>query len=244
MCGVCGCSQQEHQHEHPHAHDHQQIIAVERNILATNEKFAEQNATLFQQQQILALNLLSSPGSGKTSLLEKTILKLKQAINIAVIEGDQYSDRDAERIRRCQVPTEQVNTGKTCHLDAHHIAHAMDHLQFKRGILMIENVGNLVCPALFPLGEHYKVVLLSVTEGEDKPVKYQEMFAQADVLIINKIDLLPYVDFDVEAAIAYAKKLSPQLKVFQLSVKSGEGIEEWYQWLQQSWQASINALTA
>ncbi|MEM9242826.1 MAG: hydrogenase nickel incorporation protein HypB [Pseudomonadota bacterium] len=235
MCGICGCSQHDEHSHHVHHHD-ENIIKVEQNILATNQRYAEDNAAAFKRQGVLALNLLSSPGSGKTSLLEKTIMALKNDIPFAVIEGDQYSSRDADRIRRCQVPTEQINTGKTCHLDAHHIAHAADHLQFSNGILMIENVGNLVCPALFALGEAFKIVILSTTEGEDKPLKYQEMFAQADLLLINKIDLLPYLDFNVDNAINYARQLAPQVTILQLSVKTGAGMTDWYHWLQQHWQ--------
>lgn len=176
------------------------------------------------EQGILALNLVSSPGSGKTELLVKTIELLRQELPIAVIEGDQQTANDAERIRAAGVKAMQVNTGKGCHLDVHMVGHALQDLQPEQGsMLFIENVGNLVCPAAFDLGEAHKVAILSVTEGEDKPVKYPDMFIASELMIVNKIDLLPYLDFDVGQCIAYARQVNPGIKVLQLSAKTGAG---------------------
>lgn len=222
MCGTCGCSE-------PVVAT--KVVEVEQDIMAHNQQFAEQNRQLFSQQNVIAMNLVSSPGSGKTSLLEKTLPLLD--INQAVIEGDQYTERDAERIRRCQVDAIQINTGKSCHLDAHQIGHAFEKLDLYNGILWVENVGNLICPALFDVGEQYRIVVLSVTEGDDKPIKYQEMFSQADCIIINKIDLLPYVDFNLDACKQTISQLSPNAAIFCLSVRSGEGMPEWLNWLKE-----------
>jgi len=178
------------------------------------------------------LNLLSSPGSGKTTLLAQTISDLKESINMAVIEGDQQTANDAERIRATGVKAVQINTGKGCHLDAHMIAHALQKLQPQDdSLLFIENVGNLVCPASFDLGEAYKVVILSVTEGEDKPLKYPDMFHAADMLIINKIDLLPYLDFDLQQCINHARRVNPEIEILELSATKGEGLAQWYDWI-------------
>jgi len=175
---------------------------------------------------------VSSPGSGKTSLLARTIEALRGELPIAVIEGDQQTANDAERIRAAGAPAVQINTGKGCHLDAHMVGHAAHDLPLADGgLLLIENVGNLVCPAAFDLGEAHKVVVLSVTEGEDKPVKYPDMFAAADVLLLNKIDLLPHVDFDVARALAYARQVNPGIRVFELSARSGQGLAAWLDWL-------------
>lgn len=192
------------------------------------------------EQGILALNLVSSPGSGKTELLVKTIELLRQELPIAVIEGDQQTANDAERIRAAGVKAMQVNTGKGCHLDAHMVGHALQDLQPEQGsMLFIENVGNLVCPAAFDLGEAHKVAILSVTEGEDKPVKYPDMFIASELMIVNKIDLLPYLDFDVEQCIAYARQVNPGIKVLQLSAKTGAGMAAWLQWLKASRQLAV-----
>jgi hydrogenase nickel incorporation protein HypB len=180
----------------------------------------------------LAVNLVSSPGSGKTTLLEQTVTAMADRIPLAVIEGDLQTSRDAERIRATGVPAVQVNTGSGCHLDAHMVQHALEELQPpKNSIVFIENVGNLVCPALFDLGEHLKAVIVSVTEGDDKPVKYPTMFHQARVCIINKIDLLPHVTFDVEACKDFARKINPELTFFEMSALRGDGMDDWIEWL-------------
>ncbi|NVO00228.1 MAG: hydrogenase nickel incorporation protein HypB, partial [Geobacteraceae bacterium] len=181
---------------------------------------------------IFALNLVSSPGSGKTTILERTLRDLTGTLKCAVIEGDQQTDNDAMRIAATGVPVKQINTGAGCHLDAHMVGHALEELPVDGlDILFIENVGNLVCPATFDLGEAHKVVVLSVTEGEDKPLKYPQMFHAADVMLLNKVDLLPYLDFDVEKCLEMARRVSPGIRIFQLSAKSGEGMDEWYGWL-------------
>jgi hydrogenase nickel incorporation protein HypB len=209
------------------------MVRIEQDILGKNNAYAESNRKLFEAQGILALNLVSSPGSGKTSLLTATIERLRGRYPVSVIEGDQQTSNDAERIRATGVPAVQVNTGKGCHLDAHMIGHAVQHLKLEgRGLLLIENVGNLVCPSAFDLGEAHKVVILSVTEGEDKPLKYPDMFNASDLMILNKIDLLPYVDFDVERCIEYARRINPKLEVLQVSARTGEGMDAWLNWLQ------------
>jgi hydrogenase nickel incorporation protein HypB len=183
---------------------------------------------------------VSSPGSGKTSLLTKTIELLKAELAISVIEGDQQTSNDAERIRATGVKAVQINTGKGCHLDAHGIGHALESLAPEdNSLLFIENVGNLVCPSAFDLGEAHKVVILSVTEGEDKPLKYPDMFAAADMMLLNKIDLLPYVDFDVAQCIDYARRVNPRIKVLQVSARTGEGMDLWLQWLKASHSVAL-----
>jgi len=191
-------------------------------------------------QGVFALNLVSSPGSGKTSLLTRTLTDLAGELSMAVIEGDQETSNDAERIRATGARAIQINTGKGCHLDAHQIGHALDGLQPEPGaILFIENVGNLVCPAAFDLGEAHKVAILSITEGEDKPIKYPDMFHAADLLLLNKIDLLPHLQFDVEQCIAYARRVKPGIQVMQVSAFTGEGMELWYQWLRMNRQMRL-----
>lgn len=207
-------------------------VAIEQEILSKNNAYAAENRGYFNAHGILALNLVSSPGSGKTTLLVKTIERLSLEFPIAVVEGDQETSNDAARIRATRVPAIQINTGKGCHLDAHMVGHAVEHLgPVDDSILFIENVGNLVCPAAFDLGEAHKVVILSVTEGEDKPLKYPDMFHVADLMIIAKIDLLPHVDFDVAQTIANARKVNPRIKVLQLSARTGEGLDAWGQWI-------------
>jgi hydrogenase nickel incorporation protein HypB len=228
----------EHDHDHPHAHDHDhehgRIIEVEQDVLSKNNLLAERNRGYFEAKNILALNLVSSPGSGKTTLLERTITDLKKEINFAVIEGDQQTMRDANRIDAVGCPVIQVNTGNGCHLDAEMINRASKELEVKdNSVLMIENVGNLVCPSLFDLGEACKVVIISVTEGDDKPLKYPTMFSVSDICIINKIDLVPYVDFNIEKCKEYALKVNKNLKFFELSAKTGDGVDEWYSWLKE-----------
>ena len=208
------------------------MVQIETDILAKNNAYADANRRWFGEHRVLALNLVSSPGSGKTTLLTRTIDDLKDEVDIAVIEGDQQTSNDAERIRATGAKALQVNTGKGCHLDGHMIGHAIEHLQpVDDSVLFIENVGNLVCPAAFDLGEAHKVVILSVTEGEDKPIKYPDMFHAADLMLLNKVDLLPYVQFDVDRCIEYARRVNRGIKVLRVSATSGEGMADWYQWI-------------
>jgi hydrogenase nickel incorporation protein HypB len=211
----------------------ERIVRIERDILSKNNDYARQNRERLASTETLALNFVSSPGSGKTSLLVRTITDLKDRFPIAVIEGDQQTSNDADRIRTTGVAAVQLNTGKGCHLDAHMIAHALDDLKLETGgLLFIENVGNLVCPAGFDLGEAHKVVVLSVTEGEDKPLKYPEMFAASDLLLLNKSDLLPHLDFDVGLCLANALKINPDLQTLVVSARNGEGLSAFYAWLE------------
>jgi hydrogenase nickel incorporation protein HypB len=208
------------------------MVQIEQDVLAKNNSYAAANRDYFTRHGILALNLVSSPGSGKTALLVKSIEHLRGFVPVAVIEGDQQTANDAERIRATGAPAIQVNTGKGCHLDGHMVGHAVDRLGPADGaILFIENVGNLVCPAGFDLGEEHRVVVLSVTEGEDKPLKYPEMFASADLMLLSKIDLVPHLDVDVDACIANARKINPRIKVLKVSARSGEGLDSWIAWL-------------
>jgi len=210
-------------------------IDLEKEILHKNDLLAERNRGYFDAKDIFAINLVSSPGSGKTSLLERTIADLKNEISFAVIEGDQQTTNDADRIAALEVPVIQINTGKGCHLDSEMIAKAVKALSPKDGsLMMIENVGNLVCPAMFDLGENSRVVIISVTEGEDKPIKYPDMFYGSQICVINKIDLLPYLKFDIEKLKDYAKKVNPNLEFFEVSATSGEGLESWYNFLKKS----------
>ncbi|MCB1182268.1 hydrogenase nickel incorporation protein HypB [bacterium] len=221
-----------HDHHHPHDHGASRTLQVEQDILQQNNLLAQRNRGWFEAKDILALNLVSSPGSGKTTLLERTLTDLKGEFPVAVIEGDQQTLNDADRIAATGAPVIQVNTGKGCHLDAAMIRRACDELApGDRSVLMIENVGNLVCPAMFDLGEAAKVVVISVTEGADKPLKYPTMFAAADLCLINKIDLLPYVDFDVDACEEAARRVNPRLEFGRVSATTGEGLDGWYAWL-------------
>ncbi|MCF8367966.1 MAG: hydrogenase nickel incorporation protein HypB [Bacteroidales bacterium] len=223
-----------HHRNHSHSHDHGREIIVEQDILGKNNLLAERNRGFFEAKNILALNLVSSPGSGKTSLLERTIKDLGSEIDFYVIEGDQQTMNDADRINKAGAPVVQVNTGNGCHLDSDMIHKAVKELQIKNdSLLVIENVGNLVCPSLFDLGEDSRVVIISTTEGEDKPVKYPTMFETSDICIINKTDLLPYVDFDIEKCREYALKVNHRLQFFEMSVKTGEGMDKWYDWIKQ-----------
>ena len=221
-----------HKHTHPHEHPHKKVINLNRDILSENNRLAERNRGYFEGKHVFSLNIVSSPGSGKTSILEKTIRDLISTYKFFVIEGDQQTTRDADRIERSGAAAIQINTGTGCHLDA-----KMIHLALKKmepdnhSILIIENVGNLVCPALFDLGEQKRVLVISVTEGDDKPLKYPYMFQSADLCIINKTDLLPYVDFNVENAMNYARQLNPDIEFILMSAKTGEGMTEWYDWL-------------
>ena len=227
-----------HAHAHPHDHDHGKTIQIETDVMQKNNLLAERNRGFFEARNIFVLNLVSSPGSGKTTLLEKTIEKLKNEIPFYVIEGDQQTLRDAERIDRVGAPVIQVNTGNGCHLDAQMINHAVKELDpAPHSVLLIENVGNLVCPSLFDLGEAHKVVIISVTEGDDKPLKYPTMFQHSDICIINKIDLLPYVEFDLELCKKYALQVNHHLKFFELSATQGEGMDAWLNWLKEHVEA-------
>jgi len=250
MCTTCGCGTDDHHHDHGQKHDHDhhhndhgdlrhqdhgpgaKKIAVETDILAKNNRLAAGNRAIFGSKGIFALNLVSSPGSGKTTILERTLRELSPDYRCAVIEGDQQTDNDAVRIAATGVPAVQINTGAGCHLDAHMICHAVEQFDMDTlDLLFIENVGNLVCPAAFDLGENHKVVVLSVTEGEDKPLKYPEIFRAADVMLLNKTDLLPYVEFDPEKCKELARRVSPDILIFELSGTSGAGMDAWYAWL-------------
>lgn len=238
-------AEQHHHHDHlhddgqPHQHSHDEAhrskrISIEEDILAKNNRLASFNRALFKEKGILVLNLVSSPGSGKTTLLERTLRDLSGRYRCAVIEGDQQTDNDARRIAATGVPVRQINTGAGCHLDAHMVMHATEAFDLDQlDILFIENVGNLVCPAAFDLGEAHKVVVLSVTEGEDKPLKYPQMFHNSDLMLLNKVDLLPHLSFDVAQCKEYAGRVSHNLAILELSATSGQGLEAWYGWLQQ-----------
>ncbi|MEI6140321.1 MAG: hydrogenase nickel incorporation protein HypB [Mariniphaga sp.] len=225
---------QDHRHPHNHDHDqsHKKAIELNVDILSQNNLLAELNRRFFEGRYVLCLNLVSSPGSGKTTILEKTIKALLPTRQIFVIEGDQQTSNDAQRIESAGAPAIQINTGTGCHLDANMIQLALKKMEVTSGsVLFIENVGNLVCPAMFDLGEQKRVVVISVTEGDDKPIKYPYMFQSSDLCIINKTDLLPYVDFDMEKAAAYARQLNPKLEIIALSAKTGEGMEKWIDWI-------------
>lgn len=208
------------------------IVKIERDILSRNDGYAAQNRSYLTGHGIFALNLVSSPGSGKTTLLVKSIIALGGEVPLAVIEGDQQTDNDAARIRATGATALQINTGKGCHLDAHMVGQAIEQLGLQDdSLLLIENVGNLVCPSGFDLGEAHKVAILSVTEGEDKPLKYPDMFRASDVMLLNKCDLLPYLDFDANLAIENARRVNPSITVIRISAVSGEGIDEWLDWV-------------
>jgi len=264
-----------HSHDHAHPHDHgddhshhhagaghhhygqgpagvtlagfsqDRIVRIERDVLGKNDGYARKNRAWFEQHGILALNLVSGPGSGKTTLLERTLGDLRDEMALAVIEGDQQTTNDAERIRATGVKALQINTGKGCHLDAHQVGHALDELApADHSLLFIENVGNLVCPALFDLGEAGKVVMLSVTEGEDKPIKYPDMFHRAALIVLNKIDLLPYVKFDVERCLDYVRQVNREAPILRVSATTGEGMEHWYGWIKEQRRALLEARAA
>lgn len=236
-----------HDHDHHHAHNganltatmHGTTIALEQEILGKNQLLAERNRGWFAGRGILALNLVSSPGSGKTTLLERTVRELQREFEIGVIEGDQETIHDAERIRATGCKAVQINTGTGCHLEAEMLARGLDSLQpAPNSVVFIENVGNLVCPALFDLGEHAKVAILSVTEGEDKPLKYPHMFRASRLMLLNKVDLLPYLKFDVAKCVAYAREVNPHIEVLEVSATSGAGMTAWYDWLRMQWQST------
>jgi hydrogenase nickel incorporation protein HypB len=256
MCGVCGCGTSEASPQHTHGHDHHgghhhehdhhhhehhhhdehsheaRIVTVQRDILEKNDRFAAVNRRLFAATHTLTLNLVSSPGAGKTTLLVRTLHDLRGKQALSVIEGDQQTSLDADRIKATGVPAIQINTGKMCHLDAQMIAEALGQIAVPDGgVLFVENVGNLVCPAGFDLGEAGKVVLASVTEGEDKPLKYPDMFRAARLVLVTKVDLLPHLDFDVAALEENARKVNPRADVIRVSTRSGEGLDAWYAWI-------------
>jgi hydrogenase nickel incorporation protein HypB len=227
-------------HAHAPGLSQGRMVQIEQDILSKNKQYAQQNRSQLRAQRILALNLLSSPGSGKTTLLTQTILALRGRPRIAVIEGDQQTSNDADRIRATGAPAIQINTGKGCHLDASMIGTALARLApAEHSVVMIENVGNLVCPAGFDLGEAHKVVVLSVTEGEDKPLKYPDMFRAASLMLLNKVDLLPYLKFDVELCIANARRINPDIEVLQLSATSGAGMHAWLAWIERAFDAVV-----
>ncbi|MGH3832591.1 MAG: hydrogenase nickel incorporation protein HypB [Pseudonocardiaceae bacterium] len=261
MCATCGCSggtfledhehdhglDHDHGHSHGHGHDHDhaktRTVTLEQAVLARNDALAELNRKWFAEHGILAVNLMSSPGAGKTTLLERTIRELGAELRISVVEGDQETVLDADRIRATGAPAVQINTGAGCHLDAQMLAGGLRTLDPPdSSVVLIENVGNLVCPAMFDLGEQARVVITSVTEGAEKPRKYPQMFRAADLVLLNKTDLLPYVDFDVAAFLDGARRANPGVEVLHLSATTGDGIAGWYGWLRGR-SASTSALT-
>ena len=217
-------------------------IAVIKNILEANDRIAQENRAIFDEKGLMVINLMSSPGAGKTCLLEKTINALKDDLRIGVIEGDVQSSQDAERIAKSGIPVVQINTGGACHLDGNMIRDTFQEFNFDAlDLLVVENVGNLVCPAEFKVGEDFKAMILSVTEGDDKPAKYPLMFRESKVLLINKIDLLPYVDCSIEKIRKEALKINPHMTMFEISCKTGEGLEAWYAWLKQETKSRRSA---
>ena len=229
MCETCGCGEKNAVHEHEAEH---KKIELEERVLSKNERLAERNRGMFAATKVTVVNLVSSPGAGKTTLLERTIRELKDEMTIGVIEGDQQTDRDAKRIEATGVPVHQINTMDACHLDAHMIQHALDTFSLQElDLLFIENVGNLICPSAFDLGEDYRAVVLSTTEGEDKPLKYPGIFIGSQLAIINKVDLLEVLELDLEQYLSFVKKVNPSIECLSVSAKTGEGIEGWYDWL-------------
>lgn len=243
MCDTCGCpspsdSKHDHGHDHPHDHSHSKTVAVHASLFAANDALARANRDHFNEVGAVAINMISSPGSGKTTLLEHTIEALQGEIRIGVIEGDIETERDADRIRAKGVPVIQLTTGGACHLDAAMTHKGYHRLQKEPGgeeidLLFIENVGNLVCPSTFDLGEHERVVLVSVPEGPDKPAKYPKAFTSSHTFVVTKTDLLPYFDFPVPEAVGDALRLNPKLRVMELSSKTGDGMANWLNYLRE-----------
>lgn len=248
MCDTCGCSDSTvriadrspsgrpaghtHPHDHPHEYAGGTTVVVEQRLLARNDELAAVQRRRLTAAGILAVNLMSSPGSGKTTLLERTVRDLSAEVPVAVVEGDQETTLDSDRIAATGCRTVQVNTGAGCHLDAAMLDSALDRLNPPDGsLLFVENVGNLVCPALFDLGEGARVVVMSVTEGADKPLKYPHMFRTADLVLLNKVDLLPYVDFDAADCLAAARRVRPGVELLPVSATVGTGLDDWYGWL-------------
>lgn len=272
MCMTCGCGRlpdktvaHDRHHDHGHGHAHPGMhgpspggeaggaasgtapsrrLRIEQDILAANDRLAAANRRLFAERGTFVVNLVSSPGAGKTTLLTRTIRDLGGRFPMAVIVGDQQTALDAERIRASGAAAVQVSTGKACHLDAHMVGHALERLDaVDGGVLVIENVGNLICPAAFDLGESGKVVVLSVTEGEDKPLKYPDMFAASQLMVLTKVDLLPHVSFDAERCVGYARRVNPAIRVLGLSAVGGQGLEDWYHWVAAGRAAALAART-
>ncbi len=242
MCTTCGCGEDHHHHhdhDHDHDHDHHhhddtRKVKIERDLLAKNDALAAETRRMLDSRAIAVINLIGSPGAGKTTLLETTIERMRGIVDLSVLEGDQATDRDAQRIERAGCRALQVQTGAGCHLDATMVRDGLAKLEPRRGsVVFVENVGNLVCPALFDLGERAKVVVMSVTEGDDKPLKYPHVFRAASRFVLTKTDLLPHVDFDVEACIARAKEINPRIDALRLSVKTGEGVDRFCAWVRQ-----------
>jgi hydrogenase nickel incorporation protein HypB len=254
MCKDCGCSgspahahgpghHHDHQHDHDHGHHHDhapapasapagRTVEVRQSVLSENDRLAERNRGYFAARGMLVLNVVSSPGSGKTALLERTLTDLHARVPMAVIVGDLATDNDAQRLRRSGAPAVQITTGTACHLDAHQVRHGLEDLApAQPEILFIENVGNLVCPASFDLGEDLRVVVIAVTEGEDKPLKYPVIFHNADAVLVNKIDLAAAVDFPRDLALANLRQAAPRAAIFEVSARTGAGLEAWYDWL-------------
>jgi hydrogenase nickel incorporation protein HypB len=226
-------------HAHAPGLSQSRMVQIERDILAKNDEHARVNREFLAARGIAALNFVSSPGAGKTTLLAESIRRLLPALTVTVIEGDQQTSNDADRIRATGARALQINTGKGCHLDASMVERALQRLQPEpESVLFIENVGNLVCPAAFDLGEAHKVVVLSVTEGEDKPLKYPDMFRAATLMLLNKVDLLPYVEFDVDKCIEYARRVNPDIEVMRISATKGDGVDNWLAWVK------LNAVVA
>jgi len=263
MCLECGCSvkgevtingqkMEHHHHDHTHHDDHDhgdqghhadhdggREISIQRDILSKNNQLAEHNREHLQSKGIFSMNWISAPGSGKTALLEKLIQEYGESLQISVIEGDQQTDNDARRIINAGASAVQINTGAACHLDASMIHHALHQIDLEgTRLLVIENVGNMVCPTAYDLGEDLKVAIISAPEGEDKPVKYPDLLLTADVLLINKIDLIPYLDFNLENCIALSQKVNPQINIFPVSAKTGEGLQAFYDWFTSKGQIS------
>ena len=249
MCATCGCGEDEvrvtalhdHNHEHRHAHDHPhdhthdttpRTVMLETDVLAKNDRLAQRTRAWLAARRALTVNVMSSPGSGKTTLLVRTIHDLMPSTQVCVVEGDQETLIDAQRIQATGAPVVQINTGAGCHLDAAMLERGLHELNPPAGaMVLVENVGNLVCPALFDLGESQRVVVMSVTEGDDKPLKYPHMFASADVVVVNKVDLLPYVDFDVKRFAAHVRAVNPRADLLRVSATRGDGLTDWYGWL-------------